>query len=303
MKPQTAIGLETDNKPRNLNVKALILMVVICSSWGLNHPLTKMAYVDISPVLAAALRSFLAPIGLLIYCFINRVPLKMGPGGQFHAAMLGIIFGIEFVFFYAGINLTMASRGAVLLYTQPFFTALLAHLFLPGDRLNWRRSLGLVLAFTGVAAVIGHASDPAHHSLLGDSFCLAAGFLWAVTMIYIRFFMVSRATAVQTLVYQLLYSFPVLLAASVVFEPVRFDLTLQLVGVLLYQGIGVACISYLIYINLLYRYQASTLAAFTFIAPLTGVIFSGLILMEPMTLWLWIGLALVSGGLWLVNRH
>jgi drug/metabolite transporter (DMT)-like permease len=95
----------------------------------------------------------------------------------------------------------------------------------------------------------------------------------------------------------------VLLAASFVFEPIRFDLTLQLTGILLYQGIGVACISYVIYISLLYRYQASTLAAFTFVAPLTGVIFSGLILVEPLTLWLWLGLALVSCGLWLVNRY
>ena len=115
--------------------------------------------------------------------------------------------------------------------------------------------------------------------------------------------MVSRATAIQTLFYQLIYSFPVLLIASFVFEPVRFDLTFQLAGILLYQGIGVACISYLIYINLLYRYQASTLAAFTFIAPLTGVIFSGLILTEPLTFWLWMGLALVSMGLLLVNRN
>jgi len=289
--------------PHGLDAKALIIMVIICASWGLNHPLTKMAYVDISPVLSAALRSLIAPAGLLIYCLINRIPLKMGPGGQFHAVVLGLIFGIEFVFFYAGIDMTKASRGAVLLYTQPFFTALLAHFFLPGDRLNWTRALGLVLAFVGVAAVIGHDSDSGHHSLLGDFFCLAAGFLWAGTMIYLRIFMVSRATAIQTLFYQLLYSFPVLLTASFVFEPVRFDLTFQLAGILLYQGIGVACISYLIYINLLYRYQASTLAAFTFIAPLTGVIFSGLILTEPLTFWLWMGLALVSIGLLIVNRN
>jgi drug/metabolite transporter (DMT)-like permease len=116
-------------------------------------------------------------------------------------------------------------------------------------------------------------------------------------------FMVFRASAVQTLFYELLYSFPVLMTASFIFEPVRFDLTLQLAGILFYQGIGVACVSYLIFIGLLYRYQASTLAAFTFIAPLTGVIFSGLILAEPLTLWLWLGLVLVSIGLWLVNNR
>ncbi len=285
-----------------LDVKAMVIMIIICSSWGLNHALTKMAYVDISPVLAAAIRSLLAATGLLIYCRIAGMSLKMGPGGQFHAVTLGLVFGVEFVFFYAGINLTMASRGAILLYTQPFFTSLLAHLFLPGDRLKWRRSLGLVLAFVGVVAVIGDTPGHGRHSLLGDLFCLTAGFLWAGTTIYIRMFMVSRASAVQTLFYELLYSFPVLITASFIFESVRFDLTSQLAGILLYQGIGVACISYLIFIGLLYRYQASTLTAFTFIGPLTGVLFSGLILAEPLTLSLLLGLTLVSIGLWLVNK-
>lgn len=302
MTPPPKTGPTTEQQ-KGLDAKALIIMVTICASWGLNHPLTKMAYVDISPVLAAALRSLLAPAGLLVYCLINRVPMKMGPGGQFHAVVLGLIFGVEFVFFYAGIDMTMSSRGAVLLYTQPFFTAILAHFILPGDKLNWTRALGLVLAFVGVAAVIGHDSDSGRQSLLGDFFCLAAGFLWAGTMIYIRFFMVSRASAVQTIFYQILYSFPVLLMASFVFEPVRFNLTFQLTGILLYQGIGVACISYLIYTSLIYRYQASTLAAFTFIAPVTGVIFSGLILSEPLTFWLWLGLSLVSIGLLIVNRN
>ena len=302
MKEQT--GTSAKERVLNLDVKALIIMIIICSSWGLNHPLTKMAYVDISPILAAAIRSLLAAAGLLIYCRMGGISLAMEPGGQFHAVILGLIFGIEFVFFYVGIDLTRASRGAILLYTQPFFTALVAHLVLPDDKLNWGRCLGLVLAFTGAATVIADtASGQGQHSLMGDLFCLAAGFLWAGTIIYIRVFMVSRATAVQTLFWQLLYSFPVLLAASFIFETFRFHQTWQVTGILLYQGIGVACISYLIYIGLIYRYQASTLAAFTFIAPLTGVLFSGLILSEPITIYLLLGLALVSTGLWLVNHN
>lgn len=299
----TQTGAETTGELLGIDVKALIIMVIICASWGLNQPFTKMAYVDISPILSAAIRSLLAAAGLLIYCRISGDSLKMAPGGRFHGVMIGLVFGIEFVIFYVGMDLTRASRGAVLLYSQPFFTALLAHFILPGDKLNWNRSLGLVLAFIGVATVIGDSSNQDNHSLLGDFFCLTAGFLWAATVIYIRVFMVSRATAVQTLFCELLYSIPVLITASFLFEPVRYNLTWQLTGILLYQGIGVACISYLIYINLIYRYKASTLAAFTFIAPLTGVIFSGLILSDPMTLWLWLGLVLVSLGLWLVNRN
>lgn len=93
LKAQITTAVDTESDLPGLDVKALIVIVVICTSWGLNHPLTKMAYVDISPVLAAAIRSLLAPIGLLIYCFIKKVSLKMGPGGQFHAVMLGLIYG------------------------------------------------------------------------------------------------------------------------------------------------------------------------------------------------------------------
>ena len=296
-------GIEATGEQIGIDAKALIIMIIIFASWGLNQPFTKMAYVDISPILSAAVRSLLAASGLLIYCRINGISLKMSSGGQFHGLMIGLIFGVEFAIFYVGMDLTRASRGAVLLYSQPFFTALMAHFIIPGDKLNCSRSLGLILAFIGVATVIGDSPSQGNHSLFGDLFCLTAGILWAVTIIYIRVFMVSRATAAQTLFYQLLYSLPVLITASFIFEPVRFNSTWQLAGILLYQGIGVACISYLIYISLIYRYKASTLAAFTFIAPLTGVIFSGLILSEPLTLWLWLGLALVSVGLWLVNRN
>jgi hypothetical protein len=92
-------------------------------------------------------------------------------------------------------------------------------------------------------------------------------------------------------------------AAVFIVEPSRIDSTLQLTGILFYQSIGAACVGYLIYIGLLYRYQASMIVAFTFIAPLTGVLFSGIIPAEPLTLWLWLGLAVVSVGLWLVNTR
>ncbi|MBW1699421.1 MAG: DMT family transporter [Deltaproteobacteria bacterium] len=300
---KSQVSLETTKEIIGLDLRTVTIMIIICSAWGLNHPLTKMAYVDISPILAAAIRSLLATAGLLIYCLTRDISLKMEPGGQLHVMVLGLVFGIEFVFFYVGIDMTLASRGAVLLYSQPFFTALMAHLFLAGDNLNWIRLMGLVLAFFGIAVVMGDTPANGRHSLMGDFFCLTAGFLWAGTTIYIRKFMVSRASAVQTLFYELLYSFPVLLAAAFLFEHVRFDPTMQLISILLYQGLGVACISYLIFIGLLYRYRASTLAAFTFIAPVTGVVFSGLILTEPLTLYLWLGVVLVSAGLWLVNNN
>ncbi len=60
--------------------------------------------------------------------------------------------------------------------------------------------------------------------------------------------------------------------------------------------------SYLVWFWLIHRYQVSKLASFTFLTPLFGVIASGVFLNESLTTFLWIGLALVAAGIYLVNR-
>jgi len=53
---------------------------------------------------------------------------------------------------------------------------------------------------------------------------------------------------------------------------------------------------------MIHRFPVSRLAAFTFLAPLFGVVLSGLLLHEALPLLLWVGLALVASGIYLVNR-
>lgn len=60
--------------------------------------------------------------------------------------------------------------------------------------------------------------------------------------------------------------------------------------------------SYLAWFWLLARYPAAELSAFSFWTPIFGVVASGLILHEPISPALVISVALVAGGIYLVNR-
>jgi len=53
---------------------------------------------------------------------------------------------------------------------------------------------------------------------------------------------------------------------------------------------------------MIHNFPVSRLAAFTFLAPLFGVILGGVVLREPMPLLLWVGLGFVGAGIYLVNR-
>jgi len=69
-----------------------------------------------------------------------------------------------------------------------------------------------------------------------------------------------------------------------------------------YQIVIVVGVTYLTWFWLIRIYPAAPLASFTFLTPLFGVAAGALLLAEPLTPLLGIAVALVAGGIYLVNR-
>src|SRR6185437_1008552 len=75
------------------------------------------------------------------------------------------------------------------------------------------------------------------------------------------------------------------------------------IAALAYQAVVVAFASYLAWFWLIAHYPASRLSAFSFLAPVLGVLAGGLLLGERVTPALGGALLLVALGIWLVNRR
>ena len=72
---------------------------------------------------------------------------------------------------------------------------------------------------------------------------------------------------------------------------------------LAYQTIWVVSITFVIWFALILRYSASRVSAFTFLTPLFGVAAGHFVLGEPLTPTFLLAVAMVVGGLILVNRR
>jgi drug/metabolite transporter (DMT)-like permease len=283
----------------------VVLLVLLCLLWGGNMVSIKISNQGIPPILAATLRSIIASTCLWVYAWSTGRTVFLDAGDLKHGIAIGLLFGTEFLVLYYGTDFTNASRAIIFLYTQPLWTALGAHFFLSNERLTALKSIGLFLSFAGLVTVFG--SRPTTLGPLywvGDLMEVAAAALWAATSIYIKRFMLDKPiTHYQTLFAQLFFSIPVLAVGWLVFEwgrPLRLEGIV--IGSLVYQSVIIAFISYLLWFWMIHRYQVSRLAAFTFLAPLSGVILSGVFLHEPLTGFLLAGLILVAAGLYLVNR-
>ncbi len=277
-------------------------MVLLCIAWGLNMVAMKVGTQGISPSLQGAMRSAGAAALCWVWCRARGVPLAPMLGASLWPGVaVGVVFGLEFGAIFIGAGLTSASRAVLFLYAAPFFVAVGAHLFVPGDRMTSRAAAGLVVAFAGLAVGLLDGLR-AEGSVAGDLLCLLGALGWASTTVIIKASRLRHAPAEYAMMYQLVVSIPVLLAMSVLLaEPGIFAPGPLIWASMVYQTIVVAFVSYVAWFWLVKRYAASRLSAFSFLTPLFGALAGWALLGDQLGPLFLLALVLVSAGILLVN--
>jgi drug/metabolite transporter (DMT)-like permease len=287
----------------HLDIKAVVIIITLTILWGFNYTAIKYSNEGISPVFVSFLRSIVASICGLIYCLRGEQRLFHKDIMLFHGFMVGLLFGLEFACIYFGLLYTDAARSVVFVYLSPFVVAVGAHFFLRGDRLTFLKVVGLILAFLGIVIVFqGRPKIAKPTMLIGDVLQIAAAFFWGATTLYIKKFMAERIHPINTFLYQLIFSIPILFVVSLILEPHWVSKINFTVGIsFFYQSVIVAFASYFAWFKLIHEYSVSRLSAFTFFTPLFGVLFGILFVREEFTYSLMVGLPLVCLGIFFVN--
>jgi len=288
---------------RPLSPGAVVLMLMLCLSWGFNQIAVKLVLADVPPMLQALTRSVGALPVLLIIAWARGVRLFERDGTLWPGLSAGVIFGLEFVLIYRGLLLTSASRAVVFLYSAPFFVALGSYLFL-GERLRASQWGGLGLSFAGVALAIGVPQANVDANVLhGDLLIVGGGALWAATTLLVKATALINAPAEKGLGYQVALSIPILtFAAWISGETITHVPHALSLSLLAYQAFWVVGLTFTLWFALVKAYSASKLSAFTFVTPLFGVVASYFILHDTLTLAFGAAALLVIAGLYLVNR-
>lgn len=288
---------------RGLSPGAIAVMLVLCLSWGFNQIAVKLVLPDVPPILQALIRSSGALPVLLIIGWSRGVRFFERDGTLWPGLAAGVIFGIEFVLIFRGLQFTTASRAVVFLYTAPFFVAFGSYLFL-GERMRASQWAGLALSFAGVALAIGVPQPNVDANvLLGDLLVVSGGSLWAATTLIVKATALIRAPAEKALSYQVATSIPIIaFAAWVAGERITHFPSALSLTLLSYQAFWVVGLTFLLWVALVKTYSASKLSSFTFITPLFGVAASYFILHDKLTLIFGVAALLVIAGLYLVNR-
>jgi len=281
---------------------AVVMMIGLTLSWGLNGVAAKLSNTGYSPVFLTLVRSALAGALVFAWCRWRSIRLFERDGTLWAGLLAGLLFALEFLLIFGGLDFTSVARSTLLVNTMPFWMAVGGHLFL-GERMSARKLAGLLLAFGGLVLIFSDKlTKPGPDALIGDLMSLGAGLAWAATYVLIKGTKLADASAEKVLLYQLAVASAVALIVLPLSGPAIRDANAIATGAMLFQAVYVVAVTYVMWFWLVRHYPASGLASFTFLTPAFGVLFAGLILGEPLGATIFIALVLIAAGLVLVNR-
>lgn len=291
-------------KLQRVGVASALTALCISAMWGGNIVGIKVTMEAFPPVWSAFWRLLLGLPTLWAWARVGGVDLKPEPDEWRPLALLGVLFGVQVTLLNLSVYLTSAAYSAVLLNAAPITTNLIAHFFVPEDRLTRRRVFGLAIAFTGVALVLAGKPDErlAPAPLVGNMLSLGTAFVIGSRMVYTQR-LVQSIDSTRTIFWQVVFSLPVFFAVAAVFEEPNFQIdSWRPVIAMAYCSFGVVGLAFIFWARLLTKHAPGVISVFVFPTPLFGVLFSALLFGERISALLGVGVVLVAIGILIVTR-
>ncbi len=288
---------------RRLDLRAVVLVLLLCVIWGLQQVVMKIVSGDAAPVMQLAIRFAVAAVFFSILVGIREGRSALADGTLPSGILLGVLFSLEFILISQALNHTTAAHTTVFLYSAPIFTALGLQ-FLPDERLAATQWVGIATAMLGLAvAFLGPGDRPVAELVKGDCLALLGGAMWGLSNVALRRGRIGTAATAKTVLYQVSTAAVLLSLFAILAGETRFVPTASVLLAMTFQTLMISIVSYLIWFWLLRKYMTSRLMLLTLLTPLFGVMFAASILGDRVELRFALGSLMVLAGILITNRQ
>jgi drug/metabolite transporter (DMT)-like permease len=284
-------------------MKSKVVWLLLCLIWGSTWLFIKLGLKDLPPLTFAGIRFVIATIIVFSLIAVRRVPLPNNKRDWTLLATTGVLsFTLNYGLVFWGEQYISSGLAALLQSTLPAFGLIIAHFYLPGERMTLPRIGGVLLGVLGVGVVFSNqlqVSGPralwGSAALVGSAFCAA----------YANVLVKTYALNLQPTVLaggQMLFGLIPLLLIGIPLEgnPLHYHWTPVAVLSLFYLAIVGTVVAFLLYYWLMHNMDVTKTMLIALVTPVVAVLLGMLILKEELHWRTLAGGAMIISGIGLI---
>lgn len=280
--PHMLDSTRRDARPR-IAPAGLMFLAITSVGWGFNWPVTKFLLAELPPLTLRGVTGVLGAALLAALALIRGDSLKVAKeiwprlliAGLLNVTGWMVLMGLALLWL-------PASEAALIAYTMPVWASLIAWPVL-GERPTVLRTIALVMAFAGLASIMGGNGFAASEAKLpGIVMALVGAAGFALGTVLLKKYPI-RLPPITASAWQIgLGCLPVAIV-GLAFETSHLELVTPVGWLLLvYSTVVQFCIAYVSWFAALSRLPASVAAIGTMAVPVIGVVASAIALHEPL---------------------
>ena len=283
-------------------------LIIVVMIWGVGWPAGRVLAQDIAPFAASWIRYVIAVVFFLIYLRFSGKWMIPTRDEWKRIAWIGFFSTCLYqAFFMVGMKYTAAGDASLMITFNPFFTALLAIVFLK-EALHWRLGAGIALGLICVGVLFFYSPNvdiPFFDRALGDVLIAGAAFAWACNTIQMKKAMTEPAADSGRCLSPLQLTVWSSVAGLLMLTPVMVVETLS-VGIpqpsfngwlaMIFLAIFSTVIAYVWFADGILTIGAGKSALYVYLVPIFGIYSGYLLLDEKLGASLIVAFLLIVGG-------
>jgi len=282
---------------KSSSIKVLAAYLGVCVIWGSTYLAIRIAVASFSPEIFAGLRFCLAGGLMLAFAVIYKHPFPVSWPNAGKSALTGIILltGCNGLIMWAE-QWVHSGITALILAATPLFTACIETLVVRKTSLKPSGWLALFGGFAGVALLVVQGKGLGSIDLAGAGIVLLAAVFWAIGSVYYKSSHPTGSIIVQSGIQMLAAGIVLCGIGLLLGEHHRMHWTMPAALSFAYLVVFGSIVGYGCNMYVLAKWPASRAVTSSYINPVVAVILGAVVLAEPVSVPMFLAMALTIGS-------
>lgn len=286
-----------------MNLKIIILYTIISFCWGITWLFLKINVTQMPILWGLSFRFIIAGTIFWLIYFLQKDRVKLTSQVR-SIYIVYTLFNYTLCYYltYWGAQYIYSNLGSILYSLSPITIAIMAHFFIPDDKLNRKKILSMLIGFIGTILLLYNGNSfGGEKAFIGISAILLAIIIGCWPTIYIKKQGI-KVDSIHLNAVGLSISGLIILIMAILFENGSIlEINPTNLFSLLFLAIPGTVVTWGIYIWLLNHLPASQLSYVAFFPPIIAIISGWIFLNEALSLISLLGASLIIFGGFLIN--